>query len=154
MLLLSCEGQIDVRKLFSDTSYSSAILDRQGLIVAEPVDMRTKKAESFSPQAMQGFWSKMKTKNPKVVVMSPTVFTENTNQKEVIWQQYRLCLAMAEYQIFSGKDVHIFGPESGKMWCSRKVNSSGFSITLAISCNYLSLYQLRVSEWFQRNGKH
>ena len=151
VLWLSCEGQIDVWELLSDTSYLGAILGRQGLTVAFQVDMRTKKAESFSPQALQGFWSKMKTKNPKVVVMSPTVFTENTNQKEVIWQQYHQCLAMAEYQIFSGKDVHIFGARIRKMWCLRKdlsrstiangpsfeaSNSSGFSITLAISYNY------------------
>ena len=39
-------------------------------------------------------------KNPEIVVMSPTVFTKYTNQKEVIRQQYRLCLAMADYQLF------------------------------------------------------
>ena len=56
MLWLSCEGQIDVWELFSDTSHLSALLfDRQGLMVAAPVDMRTKKAGSFSRQALQGF---------------------------------------------------------------------------------------------------
>ena len=38
----SCEGQIDVWEVFSDNSYLSAILDRQGLQVAAPVDVRTK----------------------------------------------------------------------------------------------------------------
>ena len=42
--MLSCDGQLDVWELFSDTSYLSAILDRQGLMVAAPVDLRTKKA--------------------------------------------------------------------------------------------------------------
>ena len=33
VLWLSCEGQIDVWELFSDNSYMSAILDRQGLLL-------------------------------------------------------------------------------------------------------------------------
>ena len=49
MLWLSCEGQIDVWELCSDNSYLSAILDRQGLLVAATVDIRTKKTENFSP---------------------------------------------------------------------------------------------------------
>ena len=53
---------------FSDNSYLSAILDRPGVMVAAPVDLRTKKAEYFSPQALQGFWSEIKMKNPKIVV--------------------------------------------------------------------------------------
>ena len=57
---LSCECQIDVWELFSDNSYLSAKLGRQGLMVAAPADQRTKKAEGFSPQALQGFWSKIK----------------------------------------------------------------------------------------------
>ena len=36
VLWLSCEGQINVRELFSDTSYLSAILDRQGLNGCSP----------------------------------------------------------------------------------------------------------------------
>ena len=73
VLWLSCKGQTDVWEVFSDNFHLSAILDRQELLVAAP-DLRTKKAESFSPQALQGFWSKIKLKNPKMVVMSPTVF--------------------------------------------------------------------------------
>ena len=67
-LWLSCEGQIDVWEMFSDNSYLSAVLDRQGLQFAAPIDLRTKKAESFSPQLIQGFWQKLKKKNPKIVV--------------------------------------------------------------------------------------
>ena len=121
MLWLSCEGQTDVWELFSDNSYLSAILDQQGRMVAAPVDLRTKKAEGFSPQALQGFWSKIKIKNPKIVMMSPTVFNKYTNQKEAIKQQYRLCLAIAEYQILGGKHFLILGPESGKIWWLKKV---------------------------------
>ena len=65
----SCDGQTDVWELFSDNSSLSVILDRQGLVVAVPVDLRTKKLE-----------------------------TKYSKKKEVIWQQYRLCLAIAEYQ--------------------------------------------------------
>ena len=31
-------------------------------MVAAPADLRTKKADGFSPQALQGFWSKIKIK--------------------------------------------------------------------------------------------
>ena len=79
MLWLPCQGQTDVSELFSDNSYLSAILDRQGLMVADTVDLRTKKAESFSPQLLQGFWSKLKKPNPKIVVIPPTVSTKYTN---------------------------------------------------------------------------
>ena len=50
VLWLSCEGQADVWSCSLDNSYLSAILDRQGLQVAAPIDLRTKQAESFSPQ--------------------------------------------------------------------------------------------------------
>ena len=63
LLWLSCEGQTDAWEMFTDNSYLSAILDRQGLVVAVPVNSKTKKAEGFSPQALQGFWSKIKKKN-------------------------------------------------------------------------------------------
>ena len=42
VLWLSCEGQADVWEMFSDSSCLSATLDRQGLLVAAPVDLRTK----------------------------------------------------------------------------------------------------------------
>ena len=42
VLWLSCEGQIDVWEKFSDNSSLSAILDRQGLQVAAPLDLGTK----------------------------------------------------------------------------------------------------------------
>ena len=90
MLWFSCEGQIDVREMFSDNSYLSAILDRQGLQVAAPIDFRTKKAESFSAQLSRGFQHMLKKKNPKIVVMSPTVETKSFKKKEVVWQQYHL----------------------------------------------------------------
>ena len=44
VLCLSCGGQTDVWELFSDNSYSSAILNPQGLMVAAPVDQSKKKA--------------------------------------------------------------------------------------------------------------
>ena len=53
---LSCEGKADFWEMFSDNSYLSAILDRQGLVVAAPIDLRTKKADNFTPQLLQGFW--------------------------------------------------------------------------------------------------
>ena len=108
----SCDGQIDVGEMFSDNSYLSAILDQQGLQVAAPIDLRTKKAESFSPQLIQGFWQKLKKNNPKIVVMSPTFETKDFKKKEVVWQQYHLCIGVAEHQILGGKHFLILGPES------------------------------------------
>ena len=77
VLWLSCEGQIDGWEMFSDNSFLSAILDRQELQVAAPIDLRTKKAESFSPQPIQGFWQKLKEKNPKIVVRFATFEMKN-----------------------------------------------------------------------------
>ena len=62
VLWLSCEGQSDIWEMFSDNSNMSADLDRQGLQVAVPIDLRTKKAERFSPQLIQGFWQKFRKK--------------------------------------------------------------------------------------------
>ena len=109
VLWLSCEGQMDVWELFSDNSHLSAIIDRQGLLVAAPVDLKSKNTESLSPQLLQGFWSKLTGENPKIVVVSPTVTSKNSAQREVIWQQYRLCLAVPEYQIIGVKHFLFFG---------------------------------------------
>ena len=79
--------------------FLSAMLDRQGLSVAVQVDRKNQNSESFSPQLCQGFWSKLKDEIPKIVVVSPTVTAKNSKQKEAMWQQCRLCLALAEYQI-------------------------------------------------------
>ena len=62
VLWLSCEGQEEVWELFSDNSHLSAILDWQGLMVLAPVHQRTRKAEDFSLQALQGFLVKDKKK--------------------------------------------------------------------------------------------
>ena len=82
---LDLEELPDFRKrtgeLFSDNSYLSTVLDRQGLQFAAPIDLRTKKVESFSPQLLQGFWHKLKKKNPKIFVMSPTVETKSIKKK-------------------------------------------------------------------------
>ena len=110
VLWLSIEGKTHVWELFSDNSYLSAILGRQRLMVATPIDLRTKKAESVSPQLLQ------KKKNPKMVGMSPTDTTKGLKQKDVIWQKYHFCLSVAEHQILGGKHLLIWEPESGKIW--------------------------------------
>ena len=68
----------DVWELFSDNSNLTAILDR--LSVAAPVDLRTQNTESLSPQLLHGFWSKLKEKNPKIVVTYPTVTSKDSTQ--------------------------------------------------------------------------
>ena len=166
MLWLSNKGRTDVWELFSDNSYLSAILDRQGLFVAALVDLRAKKAESFSPQLLHGFWSKLKKKIPKIVVMFPTVTTKSSKQEEVVWQQYRLCLAMAEYQILGGKHFLM----SGMIWSLKRVQCLQKNITVVgLSCvekrpsgsftiwavyfSHLNLYQSHAGMWFQHNDK-
>ena len=157
VLRLSYEGQIDVWEMFRDNLYLSGILDRQGLLVAAPTHFRTKKAESFSPQLLQGFWSKLKKNNPKIVVMSPTVTAKNSEQKDVIWQQYRLFLAVAAKKSLAASiffwDEHQarFGTPNEPSCEAR--TPSGFFIISAISYAHLSEYQPHVNVWFQLNGK-
>ena len=82
----------------------SAVLDRQELQVAAPIDLRKKKRlRVFSPQLIQSFWQKLKEKNPEIVVMSPTFETKDVNKEEMVWQQYHLCLGVAEHQSLGGK---------------------------------------------------
>ena len=58
--------------------------------------------------------------------MSPTVFTEYSNQKEVKLQQYRLCLAMADYRILGGKNSLFF-----RTWVRKElVNEEQVSLTV------------------------
>ena len=113
VLWLSCEGQTGVWELFSDTSYLSAILVRQGLLVAAQLTLEFEKTQKASHHSYCRAF--------KIVLKSPTVTTNNFKQKEVIWQQCRLCLAVAQYQIRGGEHFLILGPESGKIWWLNKV---------------------------------
>ena len=79
------------------------------------IDLRTKKYESFSPQVIQGFWQKLKKKNPKIVVMSPTFQTKDFKREEVVWQQHHFCNDEAEHQILGGKHFLILESESSKI---------------------------------------
>ena len=56
----------------------------------------------------------LKKKNPKIVVMSPTVETKSFKKKEVVWQQYHLCMDLAEQQILGGKHFLILGTRRRK----------------------------------------
>ena len=84
-------------------------------MVAAPVDLRTKKAEHFSPQAVQ--------------VFGPTVSTKYTNRKEITQQQYRLCLATTEYQILVGKHVLLWDQSQEIFGGSRNYNTFRRSTT-------------------------
>ena len=120
VLWLSCEGKIDVCELFCDNSYLSAILDRQRLLVAAPVDLRTKKTESFSPQRLKGFWAKLKIKNTNIVVTYPTVTTKNSKKNS---QKATVLSVLGRSRIpksLVGKHLLTLGPESGKIWWMKK----------------------------------
>ena len=66
--------------MFCDKSYFSAILDRQGLQVAAPIDLRQKKAESFSPQLSA------QEEESQGCCDVPDCCDEEL-QEEVVWQQ-------------------------------------------------------------------
>ena len=53
VLWLSCEGQEDVREMFSDNSYLCAILDRQGLLVAAIIYLSTTATAGLLVQAQE-----------------------------------------------------------------------------------------------------
>ena len=103
--------------------------------------------------------------------MSPTA-SKNHKQREVLWQQYHLCLVVAEYQIIGGKHFLLLGPESGRIWKLKKVQylqkkyrcQSDFpswkESQVDFFYNFGNLFttvrlndQHRVCEWFRRNGK-
>ena len=50
-----------------------------------------------------------------------TVAAKTNKHREVLWQQYHLCLAVAEHQILGGNHLVILGPESGRIWWLKKV---------------------------------
>ena len=56
----------------------------------------------------------LKKKNPKIVVISPTITTNGFKQKEVLWHHYHLCFSVAEHQNLSGKHCLILEPGSEK----------------------------------------
>ena len=138
--------------------------------MAVPGERKNKNSESLSPQLFQSFWSKLKDKIPKIVLVPTTVTTKNSKQKEVIWQQYRLCLATAEYQICGGKHVLILAPDSGKIWWLKKVQyfqkkslsldslawrnaQVDLFIIWAVYFTHLNLCQSHASMLYQQNGK-
>ena len=105
MLLLSCDGQTDVWELFSENSYLRAVLDRQGLMVAAPADLRIRKADSFSLQILQGFWPRIKRKNPKNISDVTNCMQEIHKSERSDMATVPTVLAKAEYQILDGKHV-------------------------------------------------
>ena len=106
--------------VFRQFPFLTAILDRQGL--HQTSEQRRLKVFRHS----WGFW--YSRKNPKIV-MSPTA-TKNHKQREVLWQQYHLCLAVAEFQIIGGKHFLLLGPESGKFWKLKSRRSTTANRTL------------------------
>ena len=98
----------------------SAILDRQGLLVAAPVDFRTKKGESVSAQLLKVFWSNLKKKKkPKIVVMSLNWYYEEFSAE-------RSHMATAPFMVGGRasnplqKHFLILGPASGEIWWLKK----------------------------------
>ena len=101
----SCEGQIDVWELFSDNSYLSANLDRQGLLVAAPIDtavagilVETQERESQDRcDVTHCYYEKFLAERSGMATV-PIVF------------------GRGRASILGGKHFLILGPESGKIW--------------------------------------
>ena len=51
----------------------------------------------------------------------PRLTAKNSKQKDLMWQQYRLSLAVAAHQILGVKHFLSLGTESGRMWWWRMV---------------------------------
>ena len=120
VLWLSCEGQINVWELFSGNSHLIAILDEDSWLQHQQT-LEPRKKRTSHHSYCKSLCQSSRKKDPKIVVMSPTVTTNNFKQKEVKRQQYRLCLAVKEYQILGCKHFLLLGPESGKIWWLKKV---------------------------------
>ena len=93
VLWLSCEGQTDVW----------AVLDGQGLQVAAPIDLRTKKAERFSPQLIQGFWQKLKETESQDCCDVPDCLRRKTFKKD------EMVMATVPFVYGRGSNVQILG---------------------------------------------
>ena len=57
---------------------------------------------------------------------------KNYQQREAAWMQYRLCLAVAEYQIKKDKHFLLLGPDDGKIWRLKKGTVSPEHIPLPL----------------------
>ena len=54
-----------------------------------------------------------------------------SKKEEMVWQQYRLCIDVADHQILGGKHFLVLGPESGKTWMVEKGAISSEKSTIA-----------------------
>ena len=146
VLWLSCEGQIDVlgavlwQILFKCCSWSTRTL-----------------GGSPSWPWNQECWELLTTDIATRLVKAKEKESQDCHgkQKEILWQQYCLSLAVAEYQILGVKHFLILGPESRRIWWLKKGtilqnnttanglsrvarNPSGFLKVLAITYIHLS----------------
>ena len=172
MLWLSCEGQVDVWELFSQNSYLSAILGRHGLVVAATVDIRTKKTESFSPQLLQGFWSKLKEKESLRLSCCLRLLPPKTRSRKKSKGNGTVCAWPWQSIKSLTLNISLFWDQNQEeFWWLKKctIPSEQYHCqwsflrgkkpkgilhnVLATSHHHLSWYQPRVSMWFQRNGK-
>ena len=108
--------------MFQDNSCLTAIVNRQGLQVATLIDLRTKKAESVSPQLIQGFWQKLMRNSPKIVVMSPTFETKDNKKGRSGMGKSTICVLTWQSIKFLAENTSLLlGPESGKIWWLKRV---------------------------------
>ena len=121
---LCCGFLLKVKWMFGSCSVTIltwvlSLIDND-LLVADPVDPQNQQDWELLTTSIAGLLVRAE-ENPKIVVMYRTVTNKNPMQKEIMWQQYCLCLAVPEYQNFGGKHFLILGPESGRVWWLKNV---------------------------------
>ena len=162
---LSCEGQADVWEMCSGNSHLSAILDRQGLLVAAPVDLRRKQADKFYTRANAGLLVQAKETESQDRCDVSDCCNEELQATSTIsawpWQNtnpWRRTLP--DFGTRNRKDLVV---EEGTISAERvplpmdlpawRKTQSGFFTILAICYDRHNQSQSRVSEWFLHSGK-
>ena len=135
VLWLSCEGQIDVWELFCETLiWAPSLLGKDfWLQLQEALEQRRPRVSRHS--CCNAFGPNSRKRTPKSFM-----------HEEVVWQQYHLCLVVAEHQILGGQHFLILGPESGKIWRLKKVQL----LQKKYHCQWTLLRGMN-PEWFFHN---
>ena len=158
VLWLSCKGQADFGEMFSDISYFERHSWSTRTSGCSTSRRESKEIWEFSPQLLQGFWYKLKKKNPKIFVMSPTVATKSSLATKPLgrggtpnpWRKTTLpyCgirnrknLVVEEGTILQEKSTTANGPS-----CMEK--PSGFFTILAVCYD-----RYNQSQWFLQRRK-
>ena len=172
VLWLSCEGQTDVWELFSDDSFFECHPWSTRTYGCSPNRSENKESWMLLTTGIARLLVKDQKKESQDSCDVPDGFLPHTptrkkpydNSTVCVWPQQNINSSVVEtfpyFRTRIRKDLVVeectLSEEVPLPMCPHawQENPSGFSINIAIFYNRLSSYQLRVSEWFQRNGKY